>query len=612
MVNIHNFGWEDDVGKYGMGLGAYSIQLNTNTFTGNNGHRDWVQFAYQDYCGNHGGVVGQSCEDRSRFCVWNIDLTVSNDEGYHPTCVGPGDIPLSEKHSWQWETIIQGWVSPNGNLVGCGWLNGDGEWCVVTPDQYGLATANIGWVEAAGGIMGSGGSSQADFEGTWLQTDIGVNSCPNQISPVDPWRDCGGQPISADDQVWEADTGESSNLAQYDESMTSYYSGSHWWISSASGCNPALGQDIYGPGCSQFVDYGEAFGLGAFMLFTVDVQPATGAVDAGYDTSTTVDVVSVDGVQVGAITMSVSGLSYSGTEDLSGQTCMFSLPLQPGSRCTYTMNIHTYTTAPPGSYALTITGTPPPSAVPAPPSSGLPQLSNSAVYNLIVNPSIPPSPVIVSPVNGASLNVGENTLVGYAKSTDTAELGWVPCSRMQFQVTLSDGSTMTTGVAGLPPPTEDPSYQQTGYCDATIYLSVLGSAKVTLSAANLAGVQGTSTPVGVNIVSAQQPGPFTFALSVTPSSYAIDRGGRGSFTVTVIATGGTPEPVLLSVSGLPQDVTYTLSSTTVTPTTTITTLTLTINAATTTPLGSYTITITGTGGGSTASTTIQLAVASLG
>jgi len=56
--------------------------------------------------------------------------------------------------------------------------------------------------------------------------------------------------------------------------------------------------------------------------------------------------------------------------------------------------------------------------------------------------------------------------------------------------------------------------------------------------------------------------------------------------------------------------TYTFSSNPVTPTTT---LTLTINTATTTPLGTYTITITGTGeNGSTAYTTIQLTVASLG
>ncbi len=138
---------------------------------------------------------------------------------------------------------------------------------------------------------------------------------------------------------------------------------------------------------------------------------------------------------------------------------------------------------------------------------------------------------------------------------------------------------------------------------------MLGPATVTLSASNLAGVKGT-TSVGVNIVSSQQPTPFTFALSVTPSSYAIDRGGQGSFIVTVIATGGTPEPVLLSVSGLPQGVTYTLSSNTVTPTAT---LTLTINSSTDTPLGTYPITITGTViGGSTASTTLQLTVASLG
>ncbi|MGA2459796.1 MAG: zinc-ribbon domain-containing protein [Candidatus Bathyarchaeia archaeon] len=601
MVNIHNFGSEWDSS---LRDGAYSIQLNTNTFFGNNGHTDWVQFVYQDYCGFHGGVVGYSCEDRSRLCIWNVDITIAkqtkNQDGYYPTCVGPGDVPLSKKDPSPWETVIVGFVRANGNLELVAFLDGH-IFNVVAPDTYGLA---FGWSEASGGIMGAGGSSVANFQDTLLQTDIGVNSCPNQVNGgASLWRDCGGQPISADDYVREADTGESSALTQYDESMTSYYSYTHWWISSASGCNPAFGQDIHGPGCTQFVNYGEALGPDRnMMLFTVNVDPTGGGVHPGYDLSATVDVISVNGVQVGPITMHVDGLSSLGTEDLSGQTCGFSLPLQPGSRCISTMNIHTLATASSGTYDLSITGTPPPNAVP-PASGGLPQLSNTAGYQLIIEPSVAPLPTIVSPVYGASLNAGDNTLIGYAHSTDTSELGWVPCSHMQFQVTLSDGSTVIAN------PTEDSTYQQTGYCDATVGLTFLGPATVTLSAANLAGVKGT-TSVGVNIVSSQQPTPFTFTLSVTPSSYAIDRGGQGSFIVTVIATGGTPEPVLLSVSGLPQGVTYTLSSNTVTPTAT---LTLTINSSADTPLGTYPISITGTLiGGSTASTTLQLTVASLG
>ena len=594
MVGIRNFGSDSDST---FGDGAYSVQLNTNFFPGNNGHSAWVQFVYQDFCGKSAG-----CGDASRLCIWNIDITTDQ---YAPTCVGPGAVRLSSAGfapvgSQTWETVIAGWVASNGNLGMVALLNG-GIYSVVAPDQYGLASD---WDEASGGIMGAGGGSAAAFANTGLQTDIGVASCLSVVGSSPLWKDCGGQPIAAVETPAPGAgvTAESSNLQQYDESLTSYYSGSHWWLSSASTCNPASQRGVGYPGCSQFVDYGKAFGLESAMLYTVDVQPAPGEVNAGNDLSTTVDVVSVNGVQVGPITMSVDGLFSLGTEDLSGQTCTFSLPLQPGSSCSYTMIIHASPTAPPGSHSVTITGTPPPNAVPPPLSSGLPKLSDYIVYNLIINPPTPPSPIIVSPVDMASLSAGENTLIGYARSTDTAQPGWVPCSRMEFKVTFSDGSTLTAT------PMEDSTYQQTGYCDTPVNLTVLGLATVTLYVTSLTGAKGAIS-IAIKIVSAQQPTPFTFALSVTPSIYAIVPGGQGSFTVVVTVTGGTPQPVQLSVSGLPQGATYNFSSNPVTPTTT---LTLTLNAATDTPLGSYTITITGTGGGSTASTTIQLAVASLG
>ena len=590
-VGVRNFGAVSD-SIYGSG--AYSVQLNTNWFPGNNGDNAWVQFVYQDFCGSD-----PHCGHNSRVGIWNIDVTTDT---YNCTCISVGSVRLSSAGfaptgSQTWQTVIQGWIASNGNLAMVAYLNGV-VFSIVAPDMYGLAS---GWDEASGGIMGAGGASNATFSNTGVQTDIGVSSC----TASSWWMDCGGQPIAGVEtpQPGAGVTGESSTLPQYDESLTNYYSGSHWWLSSASTCE-ANPQNLGYPGCSQFMDYSKAFG--DFMLYTTDVSPAQGAVNAGFDASTSVSVVSVNGVQDGPITMHVDGLTSIATEDLSGQTCTFSLPLQPGSKCTYTMNIRTSSTASAGSYNAEITAAPPPNAVAPPSSWGLPQLNHVANYNLIINPTASPSPVIVSPVNGASLNEGDNTLIGYAPSTDSSEGRWVPCSRMQFRV------IMPNAVPGhetlMATPTEDPSYQQTGYCDVVVSLSVEGPATVRLTAANLAGVEGT-TSVDINIVSAQQPIPFTFAISVTPSTYAINRGGQGSFTVTVTATGGTPQPIQLSISGLPEGATYAFSNNPVTPTTT---LTLTINAASDTPLGSYTITINGTGGGSTASTTIQLAVASLG
>ena len=597
MVNIQLFGSETDSKS---GDGAYSIQLNTNFFFGNNGQTDWVQFVYQ--------AIPK--DDKSFFCVWNVDTQTQD---YDPTCMDPGVVNLSEMHTiWvpQWESYIIGSWTVNGNLIGCGWLNGHhGFVCVVAPDKYGLATSTIGWVEASGGIMGAGDSSLAKFENTHLQTDIGATSCGTPLL----WIYCSGPSISADDHV-QGVTGESNNLKQYDESLTSYYSGSHWWLSTASGCDPASAPSLSTPSCAQFVDYSEPFGNTGIMLFTVDVQPAGGSVKRGQRCEDDGDC--------------HFGRRCAGGADNNDRARCHPRPrpiLHRRLRGSLRQDMHVQSSTPaweqlhphhehthlPGRASGQLRyhnqGHPTPehraSSFLAPFAlSAEQQRRNSAVYKLTINPPGPPSPVIVSPVSGSSLNAGENTLIGYAPSTDTAYPGWVSCSRMQFQVTLLDGSTMTAT------PTEDSTFQQTGYCDATVNLTVQGAATVTLSAANLAGVQGTISVV-VNIFKAQPTAPFTFALSVTPSTYAIMPGGQGSVTVLVTVTGGIPQPVQLSVSGLPQDATYTLSSNPVTPTAA---LTLTINAATDTPLGSYTITITGTGGGSTESTTIQLAVASLG
>lgn len=591
MVNIRYFGAEADTHTdpkdpyYGAHSDWYSIQLNTNTFTGNNGHTDWVQFTYQKYA-------------RSTLCIWQIDLDVPNDQGYYNNCVSAPDVSLDEVHPWEsasgmgWESFIEGYVATGSlgqgstPIIGIyAWLNGDGGlYYMAAPDMFGLATANVGWVEASGGIMGSGNSAIANFYGSGLQTDIGVDSCPNG-GHLSLWQDCGGQQISGGmtPQPGSQVTGESNSLTQYAESLTSYYQDTHWWLSSVSGVNYASQPMV------QFVNYQAAFGLAAVTLFTMEVQPSTGTVNAGYDTSTTVNVISVNAVQTEPITMRVDGwMTFLGTEDLSGMTCTFGLPFQPGSKCSYTMNMHTSPTASPGSYDIRIT------------ASG-PQEDHSAMYNLIINITPSPMPVIVSPAQSGSLNEGANTLIGYAHGTDSGEL-WVPCSRLQFQVTFSDGTSLQAT------PTEDSTYQQTGFCDWAVDLTVEGPATVMLSATNLAGVKGSAT-ADFSIVSEQQTSKFTFTLSVTPPTLIITVGGQESYGVVLTATGGVPQPVYVTVSGLPDGATYTLSTSPATPTTIVT---LTINVSSNTPLGSYEITITGSGGGSTASQTVQLNIVNLG
>src|SRR5208337_1176074 len=184
MVNFNEYDGETDSQS---GSGAYSIQLNTNFFNGNNGHQDWVQFVYQDFCGNSCG--GTDNPGPSSLCIWNVDVTVAqatnNKNGYSPYCSISGD-PGNVGLTGTYETIIEAWVTANGNLVMYAFINGRGGLLsVVAPDQYGLAA---GWTQASGGIMGAGGGSTAQFITNGgggasnydiIQTDIGVSSCPN-------------------------------------------------------------------------------------------------------------------------------------------------------------------------------------------------------------------------------------------------------------------------------------------------------------------------------------------------------------------------------------------------------------------------------------------------
>jgi|SRR5208282_464752 len=82
------------------------------------------------------------------------------------------------------------------------------------------------------------------------------------------------------------------------------------------------------------------------------------------------------------------------------------------------------------------------------------------------------------------------------------------------------------------------------------------------------------------------------------------QGQSSTMTITVSLISGTPDPVQLSVTGLPNGATATLSSNPVTPTATTT---LKISASYNTQAGQYyTLTISGTSGGITETATISL------
>ncbi|MEM2964757.1 MAG: zinc ribbon domain-containing protein [Candidatus Bathyarchaeia archaeon] len=98
---------------------------------------------------------------------------------------------------------------------------------------------------------------------------------------------------------------------------------------------------------------------------------------------------------------------------------------------------------------------------------------------------------------------------------------------------------------------------------------------------------------------------FDYSLSISPTSQTVNIGEENSYTVTVSLVSGAAQPVSLTVTGLPSDVSSIFTPPSGTPTYTTT---LTVDASSSSSPGSYTLTVTATGGGIAKTATATLIV----
>jgi hypothetical protein len=163
------------------GANFFSIQNNTNIFTGNNGHNAAVQFA----------VSHQSSE--SGVCVWNVDVTTQN---YNTSCATVSNTRTGGFAAGD-DPRIEGRVLPGGLLSVTAYLpwvqSGTSSPIAVNgPDTYGLA-AN--WTTATGAVLGFGNASKLTFSSADIWARIAVSTCQGDTSPTDnPGSSCPGQP----------------------------------------------------------------------------------------------------------------------------------------------------------------------------------------------------------------------------------------------------------------------------------------------------------------------------------------------------------------------------------------------------------------------------------
>ena len=157
------------------GDGAYSIQTNTNTFTGPYNHGAWVQFVYQNF---------PSVETPfSALCTWVIDLT-TQDYFTHTVCMKPPVEPLSSSYSatvigYSYRSIvITGTTAPVmlfSSFLSTVAILPHGIYAVVAPDAFGLRN---NWHGVSGTIIGAGGGSGAQFTSpASVTTGVAAYSC---------------------------------------------------------------------------------------------------------------------------------------------------------------------------------------------------------------------------------------------------------------------------------------------------------------------------------------------------------------------------------------------------------------------------------------------------
>lgn len=135
------------------GSGAFSIQTNTNFFTGLNKDWCWVQFVLQNYPN----------EDvpQAPLCVWVFDVT--ENDWTHTVCMYvPIQYLSSTYRAGIWGYAMRGhsqYVLSTIAIVPAGDGN-IGIYSVVAVDVFGL---HANWHAVTGTILGAGSGSQANF-----------------------------------------------------------------------------------------------------------------------------------------------------------------------------------------------------------------------------------------------------------------------------------------------------------------------------------------------------------------------------------------------------------------------------------------------------------------
>ena len=241
-----------------------------------------------------------------------------------------------------------------------------------------------------------------------------------------------------------------------------------------------------------------------------------------------------------------------------------------------------------GSGALTVTA--PPNGNIAPPgyymlfilNNGVPSIASFVQLTAATAPpdfsvSATPSSQIVAPASGTNYTVSVTPSNGFTGNVTFGVSGLPSGATASFSpssVSGSGSSTMTVSTSSLTP---------------------AGTYQLTIT-----GTSGTLThSTQVTMVVAD------FSISASPSSQAVRRGSKTTYTVTITALGPFSATVNFSVTGLPRRTSASFNPTSVAGSGS-STLTITVNRPAAS--GTYPLRITATGGGLTHSASVSLVI----
>jgi subtilisin family serine protease len=301
--------------------------------------------------------------------------------------------------------------------------------------------------------------------------------------------------------------------------------------------------------------------------FGVVVSPSSVSTPPGGTASYEVTVASVNGF-ARDVALSLAGLPA------DQATWSFSPAVVPGGSGTAQLTVTTSAAITPGSYPLTITG-----------SGG--SATHTATAALVV-PAPPDFSLGVSP-SSRSVAAGGATTYTVAVGSMNGFAGDVALAL--------DGLPAGVGAAT--------------YTPAVVQGAGSSQLAITTSATAQPGtytltVRGTSGPLAhsAQVTLVVSPPP-DFALSVSPSSRTVLRGGSTTWTVSVSSLNGFAGTVTLSVSGLPSGATATLTPSSLVPPGSSQ---LAVRTGGRTPRGTFVLTVRGQSGSKLRQTTTTLVV----